>query len=367
MITELHHILVKSIQDNGPLSVDQFMKEALAHPEFGYYKTSTAIGRDGDFITAPEISQIFGELCGLWGLDQMFSQEISQHAGWAELGPGRGTLMADIIRVIKAATPNDERTWPVHLVDIHKGLKQQQREKLSTHTDLKHHDNLLNLPPIPMIFIANEFFDALPIRQFISQASAWYERKICVDNNRLKLFTTTKMETSLNLPHPAQDGLIAEYAPDLPNIICTISNHINTFGGGALIIDYGKDNAIGDSLQAVNSHKPVDIFHDPGQTDLSAWVDFSAIQAAAASCGAKTFGPQHQGDFLKQLGLYQRAEQLAVTANSEERRKIVAAVDRLSSPAQMGSVFKVMALLPSTHAAASPNELAGFASSKEMP
>ncbi len=366
MTTPLSPILERMIAEQGSLSLHEFMQIALTHPEHGYYKNRTAIGGEGDFITAPEISQMFGELCGLWGFDQMINQQINQHAGWVELGPGRGTLMADIIRVASMAGPENNRKWPVHLVEIHPEFVVEQRAKLNAHTDLHHHQDLSSLPPIPLIFIANEFFDALPIRQFVSKNANWYERNVITDGNGLMLSTSSTPETQLALPTPNEDGIIAEYATDLHPLVGQMATHINTYGGAALIIDYGKSNAVGDSLQAVNNHQPVDIFHDPGQTDLSAWVNFKAIRDAALDQGAKVFGPRSQGDFLRQLGLYQRAEQLALSASKEERRNIAAAVDRLSAPAQMGNVFKVMALLPAAHPITSPEQLAGFAPPTKM-
>ena len=156
-----------------------------------------------------------------------------------------------------------------------------------------------------------------------------------------------------------------EYSPRLSYFINKISEHINAFGGAALIIDYGKDNAIGDTLQAVKNHKPVDILENPGECDLSAWVDFSAIKQTANAAGTTIFGSKPQGEFLKQLGLFQRAEQLGTGATAEERRKIVAAVDRLTSPAQMGNVFKVMAILPRSFSEISPQDIPGFANNDE--
>jgi NADH dehydrogenase [ubiquinone] 1 alpha subcomplex assembly factor 7 len=368
MTTPLDDILKTQITDQGPITIADFMTTALTHPDHGYYKIHSAIGADGDFITAPEISQMFGEICGLWGLDQMISQDITADAGWAELGPGRGTLMDDVIRVTTAAKDVEysEKRWPVHLMDVNADLIAQQREKLSSITDLHHHDDISTLPQIPLVFLANEFFDTLPIRQFIACKGKWYERMIRVKESRLDITLSSTPEKKIGLPAPDKDGVCAEIAPDLPLIITAIAHHINDHGGAALIIDYGKDNAIGDSLQAVKEHHPVDVLATPGMCDLSAWVDFNAARKAAIAADARAFGPQGQGDFLRQLGLYERAEQLAVGANAQDRRKIAAAVDRLSSPAQMGGVFKVMAILPSAHPASSPAEIAGFALPSEI-
>ena len=361
MTTALGQIITDSITTNGAMTVHDFMQWALIHPEHGYYTTQKAIGAEGDFITAPEISQMFGELCGLWCLDQLITQNIMDNAGWAELGPGRGTFMADIIRTSIAALQDTSRKWPVHLVDVNEGLIKEQKKKLVNITDLHHHESLNTLPDIPLAFLANEFFDALPVRQFEAWEGQWFEKTVMLENGSLCLAKHDEPETKLELPSPDENNQIAEYAPQLPIYVNSIANHINTYGGAALIIDYGKENALGNSLQAVHDHKPVDILENPGLCDISAWVDFNVIKASALRAGAKVFGAQSQGEFLKQLGLYQRAEQLAVGASPEERRDIAAAVDRLSSPAQMGKVFNVMAILPASHPAQSLDDLPGFA------
>lgn len=361
MPTPLDDILIEQISKNGPISFHRFMDLALTHPDHGYYKTRNAIGAEGDFITAPEISQMFGELCGLWGLNQLITQNITATAGWAELGAGRGTLMADIIRTCSSALPEKTDKWPVHLLDVNEALIAEQKTKLSDSSDLHHHTTLTTLPAIPLLFIANEFFDALPIRQFVASKGRWFERHVDLEKGKLALKISDTPESDIDLPPPPSDGQVAEYAPELPAIVKILAEHINQHGGGGLIIDYGKDNATGDTVQAVMEHKPVDILESPGLCDISAWVDFSAIRKAATATGAKSFGPHPQGAFLKQLGLYQRAEQLAVGEEAEGRRKIVAAVDRLSSPAQMGNLFKVMAILPSNHPIKDCADLPGFA------
>lgn len=353
--TPLHDVMLKAIKDNGPLRLDQFMAMALTDPDHGYYIKRKPFGQDGDFITAPEISQIFGELIGLWCLDQMAKQAITKDAEFVELGPGRGTLMADIMRAI---TPFVEtHQFPIHLLEVSPDLQEIQRETLKDYT-LHHRSDLSELPQKPCLFLANEFFDALPIRQFIRQDNNWFERLIDQSADELSIITAAT-PSDAPLP-PADNGTIAEIAPDLPQIATMIAEHITRYGGAALIIDYGKDNAIGDSIQAVREHRPVDILDSPGETDLSAWVDFSAIKTSAEAAGARTTALTGQGDFLKALGLYHRAEQLGQDANAEQRRALAAQVDRLSSPAQMGSVFKVMAILPQSAEQEPVQDIAGF-------
>jgi len=343
--TALCQLIKSRITAEGPIALDEFMALALSHPEHGYYMTRDHFGLKGDFITAPEISQMFGELIGLWSLDQMQGQGITDQAGFFELGPGRGTLMADILRAITPFSQN--RDWPIHMLEISPALKDQQIARLSPRA-IHHHDEASPWPDIPLIFIANEFFDALPIRQWMRRQGQWCERKVTLVDDQLSL----SLEASDFNPSPhgesgdLKDDQIIEEAPALPALVARISRHIQQFGGAALIIDYGKANPFGDTLQAVRDHKPVDILDSPGEVDLSAWVDFAAIKNHAEEQGIQAIGPIGQGEFLKQLGLYQRAEQLSLDADPKTRRMIAAAVDRLSSPAQMGTLFQVMALLP---------------------
>ena len=365
MKNPLFDLLIDKIKSKGPISIEEYMEVALTHPEFGYYRSQKPIGKDGDFITAPEISQMFGELCGLWGLDQIINQNIINQAEWVEFGPGRGTFMSDIIRACYAAMPTKEDLWIVNLFEVHEGLIKQQQEKLSKVVNLKHFDDFNDLPQKPLLFIANEFFDALPIRQYISKGPHWYERCVTLKNESLSFMECDSPTENINFPKPRNDNEVLEYSPKLSDFVGKISKHINEFGGAALIIDYGKESAIGDTLQAVRDHKPVDILENPGECDLSAWVDFSAIKQTANAAGTTVFGSKPQGEFLKQLGLFQRAEQLGAGATAEERRKIVAAVDRLTSPAQMGNVFRVMAILPRSFSEISPQDIPGFANNDE--
>ena len=353
MATPLFSIIAEEIAPKGYMRLDRYMALALGHPQQGYYMSGRSFGLEGDFITAPEISQMFGELIGLWSLDQLHRQNLMKEAGFFELGPGRGTLMADAIRAITPFIQSQDHSidMPIHLMEMSPALKQQQTKALYPNPVI-HHDDLNNLPPIPLIFIANEFFDALPIRQFIKQDKGWNERVVTMADGKLTLTTITSDDAPPEDQSPI--GSVYEIAPQLPAIIAKISHHIRQYGGAGLIIDYGKSNPIGDSLQAVHNHKPVDILDSPGEADLSAWVDFSAIKTAAATM--RVLGTRDQGRFLKSLGLFERAEQLSASADPRTRRMIAAAVDRLSSPAQMGRVFQTMAILPPD----AESDVAGF-------
>lgn len=347
MTKTLQDQITAMIRQNGPLRIHDYMSLCLTDPEFGYYTTADPLGTAGDFTTAPEISQMFGELIGLWLYDEAIKQRCEETAVLLELGPGRGTLMADALRCFEGIAPH--RNWAVHLAEINPALIALQHQNLAAAANAKTKWQKPNdpLPPEPLLVIANEFFDALPIRQFKSRDGVWLECAIALDDDMLTpTLLPQDQAKEIQLPPPSEDGLTAEYCPQIEQILAPIASHISQHGGAMLIIDYGKTGAIGDSLQAVQSHKPVDILHEPGKTDLSAWVDFAALADHARAMGLDAFGPAEQGSFLKAIGLYHRAEQLAAGAEPETRRQIAAAVDRLSSPAQMGSAFKVMALRP---------------------
>ncbi|MGC6484602.1 MAG: class I SAM-dependent methyltransferase [Candidatus Puniceispirillales bacterium] len=346
MTTRLENRIMAMIRDQGPMRLDHFMGLCLSDPDEGYYRRQDPLGREGDFTTAPEISQMFGELVSLWLYDEALKQGIAETAGLVELGPGRGSLMADALRCLNSVAP--ERQWPVHLLEISPGLIKAQEQNLATAANASLHwmETLEALPEQPLLIIANEFFDALPVRQFRALGGQWHERLVDLADDGLTLTESSDPIHLDGLPEAGDDGVIAEHAPDLAGIIASLAQHIERHGGAMLIFDYGKNGATGDSLQAVQQHRPRDILHEPGLTDLSAWVDFAAIADHARHHGIAPHGPAEQGTFLKAIGLYARAEQLATGATPETRREIAAAVDRLSSPAQMGTAFKVMALRP---------------------
>ena len=348
MTTPLAHLIQREIKDTGAMPIDRFMSLALCHAEHGYYMNRDPLGGAGDFITAPEISQIFGELIGLWCFGQIQDQGLMDAVHFVELGAGRGTLMADLLRALAAMTGRQD--WPLHLIEISPTLQALQTETLKNHP-LTHHTDLTQLPPQPIIFIANEFFDALPIKQFEYRDGGWLERRIINSDNGFAVTlhnapdTIPDFDSIPDSPNPTE-GDVAEISPALATTITSISQHIRRYGGACLVIDYGKDNPFGDSWQAVQDHRPVDCLTNPGLADLSAWVDFGAIKRHALASDCRFFGAIGQGDFLKSLGLYERAEQLGQNASPEIRRNLAAGVERLASPAHMGSVFKVAHILP---------------------
>lgn len=353
--------IATQIRTAGPIGVDDFMTACLEDARDGYYQHRDPFGNAGDFITAPEISGLFGEMCGLY-LAHMFELAGQpKDSVIAELGPGRGTLMRDMRRVWQALMPT-LASRPVHLVETSPGLRRVQ-ETVITGDDISlnasiisWHDKATNLPEVPIFGIANEFFDALAMAQFVWRGDAsqggWHHRLVglpgnefdFVDGPALSAGELIGRETVLP-PNPV-DGDIAEICSAGDKVIAALAKRIGQNGGAFLIIDYGRKGNSGDSLQAVSKHRPVKVFHEPGKADLSHWVDFSALAQSASAQGARLIGPVPQGQFLMRIGLAHRAEQAGLNRASKERRNLLAAVDRLTNPAQMGEVFKVALLVP---------------------
>lgn len=302
------------------MTVADYMAACNAH----YYATRDPLGKGGDFTTAPEISQIFGELTGAWLAGQWRAQGSPAAFTLLELGPGRGTLMQDALRATRGV-PGFHGAMQLRLLEISPVLRALQREALAEYA-VEWIETVEALPPLPLFAIANEFFDALPVRQFVGEA----ERKI--DWRDGGFFFTA----------PAQD--ITETGEAGESIMRLLANHINRFGGAALVVDYGYDgSARGDTLQAVRAHAYTDPLADPGEADLTAHVDFSALTRAA---GGGAHGPVAQGVFLKRLGAELRAATLCKSAAPAQCEAILSGLERLVSPAQMGELFKVLAVLP---------------------
>jgi NADH dehydrogenase [ubiquinone] 1 alpha subcomplex assembly factor 7 len=331
------------IAAEGPLSVAQFMSICQFDSQGGSYAARASIGRD--FITAPEISQTFGELCGLFLAQCWLDQGSPARPRLAELGPGRGTLMSDALRAIAAAAPQFLEGAEVALVEASPILEAAQREKLKAYAGIAWHDRFGEaLTDRPLFLIANEFFDCLPMHQYVKTQRGWCERQVTVKDGALAF--------GLNpVPEPAgregaPDGGVYEVSPAASALAGEIGRAIAAQGGSALFLDYGYDRAgFGETLQAIAKGCPVEVLASPGEADLSAHVDFPALAAAAQAGGATVHGPVSQCNFLAALGIGPRAERL-MTANPEQARAIAAAVDRLVNPAGMGSLFKALALTP---------------------
>ncbi len=345
---------------SGPIKLSSFMQYALSDPNVGYYQSRDPFGTDGDFTTAPEISGLFGQMCGLY-LAHMAEMINNDNFVVLELGPGRGSLMADMRHVWKQIMPSLADT-EVHLVETSPHLRQLQANRLG-YTKITFHADLPALPPRPLLAIANEFFDALPIDQAVWRSAipnsggggAWHHRLVGLLDGRLGFVDGNPIDdaslAAWQLVTPSIETVssgdkIAEFCAAGETIMRQLGSHIAAYGGACLIIDYGCDGQTGDSLQAVANHKPVDAFYQPGAADLSHWVDFSALRRAAITAGVRLIGPVTQGNFLREIGVMQRAEAVAKFADAEARRGLFAAVDRLISNQHMGSAFKVALLVP---------------------
>ncbi|MEG8039796.1 SAM-dependent methyltransferase [Sphingomonas sp. LR60] len=318
--------LARAIALGGPIPVSQFMAAANTH----YYATRDPLGAGGDFTTAPEISQMFGELIGAWAAD-LWDRAGRPAVAWVELGPGRGTLSADALRVMAHAG----LTPPVHFVETSATMRVAQAERVAGAT---WHDSITTLPEdVPLIVIANEFFDALPIRQLVKRGETWHERLVaCQDTLFLPIAGTSVPDTIIPPAlASAASGAIVETSPASVAIMADLSARIVAQGGVALAIDYGYDGpAVGDTLQAVRGHAYANPFEAPGEQDLTAHVDMATLRLVASASGAATYGMIGQGAFLRALGIDQRAAALGEKVAGDRRRLVD----------DMGELFKVIAV-----------------------
>ena len=345
MTTELGRRIARRIALTGPISVADFMAEALGHPTLGYYRRAMPLGAAGDFITAPEISQMFGEMIGAWLAERWHAMGQPASVRLVELGPGRGTLMADALRATRGVT-DFHAALDIHLIDTNETLRAQQATALASFKPTWH-ERLDGVPAGPLLLVANEFFDALPVRQFHKTAHGWRERMVGLapDGETLS-FALAPGGTPFAsfLPEAAEDAE-AELCEQGRALAAELGARVARDGGWALIVDYGYDaSGPGASLQAVRSHRGAGVLDHPGETDLSTHVDFAALTAAAAASRARVSGPVGQGDFLKRLGIMQRAEMLKARASPAQRHALDAGLERLIAPDQMGTLFRVMAI-----------------------
>lgn len=341
-MTPLARLLARRIEEGGPLTLAEFMAECLLHPAHGYYATRDPLGAGGDFVTAPEISQMFGECLGLCLVQAWVDQGAPAPVILAELGPGRGTLMADVLRATKRV-PGFHSALSVHLVEASPALRAEQAKRVPSAI---WHDRVETLPEKPLLLLANEFFDALPIRQFVRHGDLWAERVVGLAEGRL-VWGLRPPERQPALDDRLADvanGEIVELCPALPAIAGEIGRRIAQHGGAAILVDYGGWRLSGDTFQAVRAHTYADPLEAPGEADLTAHVDFEALARAASPARATAMVPQ--GALLARLGIGQRAEALARALEGERLAAHLDALDRLTSPARMGSLFKAMALHP---------------------
>ncbi len=343
-MTALADLLKRRIATTGPITLADYMSEALLHPEHGYYTTRDPLGATGDFVTSPEISQMFGEMIGLC-LAQAWIDQGRPNGILAELGPGRGTLMQDILRATKGVAGFHD-ALDLHLVEASPVLRAAQSARLPNPT---FHADVSTLPDAPLFLVANEFFDALPVRQFQRDGTGWRERMVGLEGDTLTIGLSAAAPIAL-LEHrlaDTKDGDLVEVCPALPAIMGQIGERIGTRGGAALIIDYGDWRSQGDTLQALRGHKPVDPLDAPGTADLTTHVDFEVITQSAAPARYTRITPQ--GVFLERLGITQRAQSLAQSMSGDVLESHIAAHRRLTHPSEMGDLFKVVGIYPDAH------------------
>lgn len=329
--------LARQIEAGGPISVAHYMSEANQH----YYATRDPLGADGDFTTAPEISQMFGELIGLALADVWMRSGRRPDACYVELGPGRGTLASDAARSMERAAFAPR----MHLVETSPILRERQSAMLPTAI---HHDTVESLPDHgPLLVVANEFFDALPVRQCIRVGDQWRERVLIQRDEEGRFMPVAgyrRIESGLpSIAAQAEDGAIVETPIVGASIAFALANRIARQGGAAIIVDYGYEGpALGDTVQAVKNHRFADPFADAGEVDLTAHVDFTVLRNMALQAGLRVHGAVGQGDFLRRLGIEARGEQLARTA-PDRAVEVEAAIRRLTDAEQMGTLFRAMA------------------------
>lgn len=323
-MTAFQQHLKALIRESGPIDIERFMVLTVGH----YYATRDPFGVAGDFTTAPEISQMFGEMIGVFLADSWIKLGSPAPFILCEAGPGRGTLMADILRATKHV-PGFHQAANVNLIEMSPILRDKQRAALSDY-QVEWHDTLDTVPSGPMLFVGNEFLDALPIKQAQFSQGQWRQRVVGLDNDDFIFGLTPGPGLSL----AGKEGDIFEYAPERENFVTQLALHLRKNRGIALLIDYGHDRtATGDTLQAVKNHRFVDVLTEIGEADLTSHVDFESVARAAAP-HVKVHGPAGQGAFLNALGIGLRAARLGKQADAE----------RLTAENQMGRLFRVMAL-----------------------
>jgi SAM-dependent MidA family methyltransferase len=348
MVSPLEAEIRARIAARGPMPVADYMALCLGHPRHGYYMTRDPFGARGDFITAPEVSQMFGELIGAWTAAVWQQMGAPKGVRLVELGPGRGTLMSDALRAAKAM-PGFVDTAHVHFVETSPTLQATQRETLrGVAPPVSWHAALEEVPAGPAIVLANEFFDALPVHQAVKTARGWCERCVGIEGGKLVFRSAPEplADFDARLPRSARaaDGAIFEWRDD--HVAQVLGQRLSREGGAALVIDYGHAaSALGDTLQALSRHAFADPLAVPGELDLTAHVDFEALMRAAAVAGAATFGPLTQAELLGRLGIAARAARLKARATPDAAAGIDAAVARLtgSGRAGMGTLFKAVA------------------------
>jgi len=350
-MTALATIIRAQIARFGPMPVSDYMALCLLHPKHGYYTTHAPLGREGDFITAPEISQMFGELLGLMLVQGWIDQGRPTPFLLVEPGPGRGTLMADMLRAARMV-PAFLDAADIRLIEASTALRAVQKTRLAAYP-VRWSEALSELPDLPLFLVANEFLDALPVRQYLRAGAGWRERMVGIDAGDQLCFglagEAPVAALQGRLAH-TPEGQTVEVCPAAEGFVSEGARHIANSGGLAVLVDYGSAGVPGDSFQAVRRHHKVDPLATPGAADLSAHVDFRAMRQAALDAGGDrplTVSPLvTQGELLERLGITARAEALAANLAGEARENHIAAHRRLTHPAEMGNLFKALAIYP---------------------
>lgn len=338
--------LAELIRQEGPISVSRYMALCLGHTRHGYYMKQDPFGADGDFTTAPEISQIFGELIGLWGASVWQAMGAPASIRLVEFGPGRGTLMQDMLRAARAL-PGFRDALSIHLVETSPVLRERQKLTLAASGTVPHwHDRIEQALEGPAIVVANEFLDALPLDQFVRTPEGWRERLVGLDGEgRLAFGLAAEPDSSLGIV--AATGSVLEQPAAALEAVAAVARHVATEGGAGLFIDYGPARSgFGDTLQALRHHAFVDALAEPGDADLTVHVDFARVAQAGLAAGAAAHGAATQRDFLLALGLQQRLEALSRRATPAQAETLASGAERLieTGPTAMGELFKVLAV-----------------------
>ena len=353
------------VRRHGPVTIADYMMLALWHPQAGYYARGASIGAGGDFITAPEYASVFGDLLAAWIIDTWQRAGAADELSLVELGPGRSTLMADVLTRLQQLAPALAAALPVVLVEGSAPLRRHQQLTLAPLAPggLRWLDRVEHLPDAltgPVMVLANEFLDALPIRQFIRHGEGWHERLVAWDDvGGVLSFAMAPRPSPLARwlqvpPGPIPQGTIAELCPAAEGVLLVVADLLRARGGTALLIDYGPDApTVGDTLQALRAHQSQPPLQAPGAADLTAHVDFCALTRQAQDLRLTVHGPVPQGTFLKRLGFSARLSGASPTAQ--------AAAQPLVDPVQMGTLFKVLGLTAAADGFAPPALLAGFA------
>jgi SAM-dependent MidA family methyltransferase len=345
-MTMLLQRLLRRIDLTGPIPFHEYWSICQYDRQCGYYTTRVPIGAAGDFTTAPEISQMFGEMLAAWWLSTVRENQL-EHIHLVEIGPGRGTLMADMLRTLERLDPLLKTAVQVHMIEVSPRLTVLQKEKLaSTGFSISWHETIASLPKAPVGIIANELFDAIPVRPLIKHEGQWYENEIIrgLDDTLQMTAKPVNVDPSIfpsdHLEQP--DGTVFEYAPAREAFMANLSDMLATQGGFGLFIDYGHaQSAFGDTVQAMRDHAYSNPLETPGEADLTSHVDFDALSRIAKNTDLSAYQTVTQREFLLQLGLKHRLDRL-ITAHPDQSDKLVTAFERLTENGQMGSLFKVL-------------------------